>query len=551
MDREDLFERVLILAPTRKDGEVTSSLLVKAGLNCLVSSHLQHLAQEVCLGAGAVLLTEEVIGDEGIQHLLEALNAQPTWSNLPIVMLMKGAVPSPDATRVLRGLRNVTLLERPAPTRSVVSAVQTALRGREWQYKIRDQLDEIQAGQNERQHLLESERAARQESERASHIKDEFLATLSHELRTPLNAILGWAQIIKMSPRNEEAVLEGITVIDRNVRVQTELIEDLLDMSRIVSGKVRLDLRSVALAEVIDAALESVRPAISAKGIRLEKLVDPVIGSVNGDHGRLQQVFWNLLTNAVKFTPKGGTIQVRAERVQSHLEVRVSDTGAGIAPEFLPQLFERFSQADASTTRAHGGLGLGLSIVRHLVEMHGGTVSASSAGIGKGAAFVIHLPLRAMRAGEAASTPDTEAHAKSEPFCDPEMLKGLKVLVVDDEADARDLVRRFLLECGAIPALAASATEANSLLPTFKPDVIISDIGMPTQDGYAFMRAIRVQGLKTPALALTAFARPEDRVRSLQAGFQMHLPKPVDPAELITVIANLAGRFELLDEAPS
>ena len=238
-----------------------------------------RLAQEVQLGAGAILLTEEVIGAEGVQQLLEALKQQPTWSNMPIVMLMKEAVTSPTATRILRDLRNVTLLERPAPTRSVVSAVQAALRGRAWQYQIRDQLDEIRAGQNERQQLLESERAARQESERASRIKDEFLATLSHELRTPLNAILGWAQIIKMSPRNEEAVLEGINVIDRNVRVQTELIEDLLDMSRIISGKVRLDIRRVALAEVIDAALESVLPAISAKGIHLEKVVDPAIGS--------------------------------------------------------------------------------------------------------------------------------------------------------------------------------------------------------------------------------------------------------------------------------
>ena len=366
MDREDVLERVLILTPTRKDGEVTSSLLAKAGMSCFVCSHLQQLAQELRLGAGAILLTEEVIRAEGIQNLLEALKTQPTWSNLPIVMLMQGTVTSPAATRILRSLRSVTLLERPAPTRSVVSAVQAALRGREWQYKIRDQLDEIRTGQNERQQLLESERAARQESERASRIKDEFLATLSHELRTPLNAILGWAQIIAMSPRNEEAVLEGIKVIDRNVRVQTELIEDLLDMSRIISGKVRLDIRRVALAEVIDAALESVLPAISAKGIRLEKVVDPSIGSLSGDSGRLQQVFWNLFTNAIKFTPKGGTIHVLAERVQSHLEVRVSDTGEGIAPEFLPQLFERFTQADASTTRTHGGLGLGLSIVSHL-----------------------------------------------------------------------------------------------------------------------------------------------------------------------------------------
>ena len=549
MNLDVLLKRVLILAPTRKDADITSALLTSAGMNCVVCRDLKSLADESQQGAGAVVLTEEVIGAGGIEHLLNALERQPTWSNLPIVMLMRGSITSPAATRILRDLGNVTLLERPAPTRSVVSAVQAAIRGREWQYQIRDQLEAIRQGQEERQQLLESERAARQESDRAGRIKDEFLATLSHELRTPLNAILGWAQLIQMSPGDGDAVSEGIKVIDRNVRLQAQLIEDLLDMSRIISGKVRIDIQNVVLLDVIDAALESVKPTLLAKEIRLEKAVDPKIGIIRGDPGRLQQVLWNLLTNAIKFTPTGGRIRVLAERLPECLEISVSDTGQGIVPEFLPQLFERFTQADASITRAHGGLGLGLSIVRNLVEMHGGTISANSPGIGQGATFIVRLPLRIAEAAETEAVDEAACRRKPNAFRDRSAVKGLKILVIDDEPDAREVVRRFLVECDAIPVLAASAAEAHSLLPTFKPDVIISDIGMPSQDGYAFMQAVRAQGFDTPALALTAFARPEDRARSVQAGFQMHLPKPVDPAELISVIGNLARRFDSVHRA--
>ena len=492
-------------------------------------------------GAGAVLLTEEVISAAGLQDLLNSLHQQPAWSDLPVVMLMQGSVASNAATKLIHDLGNVTLLERPAPTRSVVSAVQTAIRSRQRQYQIRDQMEAIRIAQNERQQLLESERAARQEAERAGRIKDEFLATLSHELRTPLNAIFGWTQLIKLNPSDAEAISEGISVIDRNVRLQTELIEDLLDMSRIISGKVRLDMRRVQLPDVIDTALDSAMPALSAKNIRLEKVVASGVEYVSGDPGRLQQVLWNLLTNAIKFTPKGGKIQVLAHRVASHLEISVTDTGEGIAPEFLSQLFERFSQADASTTRNHGGLGLGLSIVRHLVEMHGGTIRAESPGVGQGATFVVSLPILAVNSVDGESR-DQIGEDRRTLSRDATKLKGLRILVVDDEADARDLVRRFLIDCEAIPELAASAAEAESLLSSFKPNVIISDIGMPNRDGYAFMRGVRRQGLTTPALALTAFARDEDRASSIQAGYQMHLRKPVDPAELIAAVASLAGR---------
>ena len=275
MTRDDVLTRVLILTPTRKDAEVTSSLLSKADVTCFVCRDLRHLAQKISDGAGAVLLTEEVISAAGLQDLLSSLHQQPAWSDLPVVMLMQGSVASTAATKLIRDLGNVTLLERPAPTRSVVSAVQTAIRSRQRQYQIRDQMEAIRRAQDERQQLLESERAARQEAERAGRIKDEFLATLSHELRTPLNAIFGWTQLIKLNPSDAEAISEGINVIDRNVRLQTELIEDLLDMSRIISGKVRLDMRRVKLPEVIDAALDSAMPALSAKNIRLEKVVAP------------------------------------------------------------------------------------------------------------------------------------------------------------------------------------------------------------------------------------------------------------------------------------
>ena len=542
MTPDDVLTRVLILTPTRKDAEVTSSLLTKAGLTCLVCPDLGRLAQKIRDGAGAVLLTEEVISAVGFQDLLSSLQQQPAWSDLPVVMLMQSGIASTAATSLIRDLGNVTLLERPAPTRSVVSAVQTAIRSRQRQYQIRDQMEAIRTAQNERQQLLDSERAARQEAERAGRIKDEFLATLSHELRTPLHAIFGWTQIIKLNPRDEAAISEGINVIDRNVRLQTELIEDLLDMSRIISGKVRLDMRRVRLPELIDAALDSVMPALSAKTIRLEKVVGSDVEYVSGDPGRLQQVLWNLLTNAIKFTPKEGTIQVRAHRVASHLEIRVTDTGEGIAPEFLSQLFERFSQSDASTTRNHGGLGLGLSIVRHLVEMHGGTIRAESPGVGQGATFVLSLPIVAVNSIDGESPEQIAEVDRRTLSNDATKLKGLRILVVDDEADARDLVRRFLIDCEAIPALAASAAEAESLLASFKPNVIISDIGMPNQDGYTFMRGVRRQGVTTPALALTAFARDKDRASSIQAGYQMHLRKPVDPAELIAAVANLAGR---------
>jgi PAS domain S-box-containing protein len=400
----------------------------------------------------------------------------------------------------------------------------------------------------ERKALLESERAARAAAERMSEMKDEFLATLSHELRTPLNAILGWSQVLRTGPKHETDYAKGLETIERNARVQTQLIEDLLDMSRITSGKLRMDVQRLQPVALVEAAVETVTPAANAKGIRLEAVVDPSAGPISGDPGRLQQVVWNLLSNAIKFTPRDGKVQVFLERVNSQVEIRVADTGIGIKPEFIPYLFERFRQGDASTTRKYGGLGLGLSIVKSLVELHGGTVSVSSEGEGRGTTVTVSLPLTAVnqRPEEADRTPQ-KTHRSAPAYSPIESeLAGLKVLVVDDQPDARELVKRVLEDSGAEVFPAATAAEALALLAAWRPDVLVSDIGMPEADGYELLRRIRALGVerggKIPAIALTAFARSEDRTRALRAGFMVHVSKPVDPSELVATVASVAGR---------
>jgi len=400
----------------------------------------------------------------------------------------------------------------------------------------------------EREHLLLSERAARGEAERSSRMKDEFLATLGHELRTPLNAILGWSQVLRRLHGASTELAEGLKVIERNARAQAQIIEDLLDMSSIISGKVRLDMGKVELASVVEAAVNAVRPAAETKGIELKSHFDPSTGPVRGDPNRLQQVFWNLLTNAVKFTPKGGHVSVMLRRVDSQLEVSVADNGEGIDPAFLPYVFERFRQADASTSRRHGGLGLGLSIVKQLVELHGGVINASSSGNGMGSTFTVELPAMALD-GELArlnGPRDQRSRSASDPLDDYEphaSLEGVHVLVVDDEPDARSLIERLLEDCEATVTTAASASEAFAHVKRETPDVLLSDIGMPKEDGYSLIRRIRAlsgEASKVPAIALTAYARAEDRAKALQAGYQLHLAKPVEPVKLIAMVASLA-----------
>jgi signal transduction histidine kinase/ActR/RegA family two-component response regulator len=397
----------------------------------------------------------------------------------------------------------------------------------------------------EREHLLAAERAARSEAERVGRMKDEFLATLSHELRTPLSAMLGWSQLLQ-GQQDEETVQEGLAVIERNARAQTKLIEDLLDMSRIVSGKIRLDVQHVELASVINASVDLLKPSADAKEIRLHRVLDPLASPVSGDPNRLQQVVSNLLSNAIKFTPKGGKVEILLERVNSHVEVTVTDTGQGIAPDFLPHVFDRFRQADASTTRKYGGLGLGLSIVKQLVELHGGTVGAKSAGEGEGATFTVKLPLAITRRQLKDREHPTAVMHLSQPEDLRISLDGTMVLVVDDEPDARELIERLLAERKAGVLTAESADDALHLLTTRRPDIVLSDIGMPHKDGYDFIRSVRAlpadAGGKIPAIALTAFARSEDRTRAMMAGYQVHLSKPVEPRELIATVASLVGR---------
>jgi PAS domain S-box-containing protein len=396
--------------------------------------------------------------------------------------------------------------------------------------------------------LLAREQEARKRAEEASRLKDEFLAMISHELRTPLTAMLGWARMLRTSQLDEATTARALETIERNAKSQAQLVEDLLDVSRITSGKLRLNARSVELAPIIEAAVDAAHPGAKAKDIRIQRVLNSDVGVVFGDPDRLQQVVWNLLSNAIKFTPKGGRVQVRLTRINSHVEITVSDTGAGIRPEFLPYIFDRFRQADSTITRAHGGLGLGLAIVRHIVELHGGTVRAESPGVGQGATFTVQLPIMVVHArGETdPSLPAYLAPAADVSMDRLPMLNGLEVLVVDDEADTRDLLTTVLERCDAKVVAVASAAEALEALRWLKPDVLVSDIGMPDEDGYALIRKVRAlppeQGGRIPAVALTAHARVEDRMRALSAGYQMHVAKPVEPTELVTIIASLVGR---------
>jgi len=403
--------------------------------------------------------------------------------------------------------------------------------------------------QTEREKLLASEKNARTEAERANRLKDDFLATLSHELRTPLSSILGWARMLKEKQIGTEQTARAIDIIERNARSQAQLIEDILDVSRIISGKLRLNVHPVDLSSVIEMAIESVRPAAAAKSIHIQRILDSGV-MISGDIDRLQQIIWNLLSNAIKFTPKEGRVQIKCERVGSHVEVTVADNGMGIDAETLPFIFERFRQSDSSTTRAHGGLGLGLAIVRHLVELHGGSVQATSEGLGRGAVFSLTFPIIPLRSENVRSRETGELEmalpppsAETDFRCPPE-IKNLQILLVDDEPDTREMLAFVFRKCEAEVTDVASVAEALDAIKLVKYDVLVSDIGMPERDGYDLIRNIRQlapeEGGRIPAVALTAYARFEDRIKALSAGFQMHIPKPVEPAELLTIVAGLA-----------
>ena len=395
--------------------------------------------------------------------------------------------------------------------------------------------------ESEREELLASTERARRDAESANRAKDEFLATVSHELRTPLSPILAWARMLREGVLDAERTRHAYDVIERSARTQAQLIEDLLDVSRIMAGKMRLEVRPVALAPILERAVEVVRPSAEAKGIALSVVLDSEAGPVLGDDGRLQQVVWNLLTNAIKFTPRGGRVQLGLERVDSHLEIVVADSGEGMDATFVPHVFDRFRQADASTTRAQSGLGLGLAIVRHIVEAHGGSVHAESAGRDQGSVFSVKLPLMVARpAGEGERRHPTGGAAGETLL---PRLDGTRILVLDDEMDAREVVSELLATQGAEVRRAHSADAARALLAEWRPSLIVSDVGMPGEDGYAFIARWRTEAgdaSRIPAVALTAYAGRTDKIRLLSAGFDAHVPKPLDPAELLTVLASLA-----------
>ncbi len=483
-------------------------------------------ADEV-LGGDIGVLFPESAREAALAHIRRTSAGGERWEVVEIPILRVGG----EVRTVLWNSANVM-----APDGSAIVA--TIAQGQD--ITERKQLEE------EREALLSSERAARGEAERASQMKDDFVAVLSHELRNPLNAILGWAQLLRRSRDLPAEAVEGIDVIQSNGRILADMVSDLLDVSRITAGKLRLDVRVVDLLGVVRAVVDAVRPAAEAKGINLELAGDDKIGPVRGDPQRLQQIVWNLLSNAVKFTDSGGAVGVEVRRLNGQVEIRVSDNGRGIDPAFLPHLFKRFQQADVSAARRHGGLGLGLSIVASLVELHGGGVRAASPGRGQGATFTVTLPTLTGKAPDAASA---TARPRGPVAIDFESitLEGVKVLVVDDQREALEMVKRVLEERRAVVFTAASAIEGFALLEQNRPDVLISDIGMPSEDGYELLRRVRVlpidRGGATPAVALTALAGTEDRQRAMACGYQAHVPKPVDVTQLIATVAGLVGRI--------
>lgn len=410
------------------------------------------------------------------------------------------------------------------------------------------EITERKQAEEERAQLLVREQEARAEAEQANRTKDEFLATLSHELRTPLSAILGWSQLVRSGKLDETQTSRAFETIERNARSQSQLIDDLLDVSRIITGKLQIEPNPVNVSSVIESAIDAVRPAVEAKSITLETSLDANGCVVSGDANRIQQIFWNLFSNAVKFTPEGGSVRVEVARNKTSVRTTISDTGVGITPEFLPYIFDRFRQADGSTTRIHGGLGLGLSIVKHLVQLHRGKVEVTSDGKDKGASFTVTLPLATSTSRVVKAKPTADQDAATHPAEFSKLLKGLRILVVDDEGDSRDLVKAILTRYGSEVNCCESVAEALKAVRDWKPDLLISDIGMPSEDGYTLIKKIRKmrskQARETPAVALTAYVTREDRERAITAGFQLHIAKPIEPAALVMSIASVTGRKE-------
>ncbi|HEU4405323.1 MAG TPA: ATP-binding protein [Polyangiaceae bacterium] len=527
-------ERVALFAPFGRDAALAARVFETAGVATAVCDSAQGLCDALERGIGALFVTEEALTPAALECLGPALRRQPPWSDVPLLIATSAGEMtrlSLGRVRELEGCGNVVLLERPLRGRTLANAAQAALRARRRQYDMRDLLDE-------REQWLARERAARAAAEEANRLKDEFLATLSHELRTPLNSILGWADMLLEGGLGEASERRGLETIHRNARAQAKLIEDVLDVSRIIAGKLRLQARPCDLVEVVRAAVDALQPAADAKGVAVDVRLAPSAPGLTGDPDRLQQIVWNLLSNAIKFTPPGGRVEVRGASDGAWASLAVRDTGRGIAPDFLPHVFDRFRQQDGTATRAEGGLGLGLAIVRHLAEAHGGSVRAESEGEGRGATFTLRLPLGAPAPPPRPSSPRRADGDGAAP------LAGLRVLLVEDEPDSRLLLATVLERAGAVVRAEGSAREGLGALDAERFDVIVSDIGMPGEDGFAFLRTVRARaperGGATPAAALTAYTRKEDRYHAAEAGFQAYLPKPFDSGALCETLRALA-----------
>jgi signal transduction histidine kinase/ActR/RegA family two-component response regulator len=517
--------QVLVFAPVGRDAELTHEFLNRASIPNLVCDSMAQLCDVFeSGGAGALLLTEEALDDPAFLHLTALLDRQPSWSDVPVLLFAGGS--GADMTlrtiRSIESLRNVTLFERPIRLAAALTAIRAALRGRARQYEVRDLLAQLQD--------------ARADAEAANRLKDEFLATLSHELRTPLNAILGWTSMLtrgQIEPSRMPRVFESL---DRNAQSQAQLIADVLDVSRIITGKLQLQLATVDMCDLVAQATDSVRAAAVAKEIQLSIDESPHC-VVRGDAGRLQQVVWNLLSNAIKFTPARGSIRISVTRDERDVSVSVADTGAGVPPAFLPHVFDRFRQGDQTSTRVHGGLGLGLSIVKHLVELHGGTVSATSGGHGQGACFSVRLRAEDLTAADVSSPAPSPLPSTSEVS-----LSGRTILVIDDDASTREVVAAALERTGADVCLAASAAEGWIALHDRTPDVLIADLAMPVEDGFSFMRRVRNNpniDERLPSIALSAFADARSEQSARAAGFSAFLAKPARPEALLGLIDRL------------
>lgn len=516
--------RVLVLMPTGRDAALVCRTLHKADIPAQPCRDARDLEEEVGRGAGAVLLAEKALKNATLESLVETFNRQPIWSDLPIVIFAAGGRNAETLLATVGARLNATIVERPIRITMLVSAVRGALRARGRQYQSCNLLNQLE------------------ESDRQ---KDLFLATLSHELRTPLNSILGWIQMLngeKSRPYVDEK--HALAVIERNARAQSEMITDILFVSRIITGKLELYREPTELLPVVESAIETLRPSLESKQLKLRTGFDVNVGEIEGDPKRLRQVFLNLLSNAIKFTPADGLIEVFVTKKYSRVEIEICDSGQGIKPEFLPFVFERFRQADNSYTRQVGGLGLGLAIVRHLVELHGGTVNVESAGENRGATFTVTLPVSAAEKDAPDSAADTGETAN--PIENSESPRGVRILLVEDDEDSREMLKIMFEQNKMQVFPAASAAGALELIGQIQPDVLISDIGLPGEDGYELIRKVRQlapeQGGLTPAVALTGYVSSQDRNLAFDVGYQEHLSKPVDIDKLLELVKNLTAQ---------